>query len=277
MTVPTCAITGTSGTVGRALVAHLPRAGWRVAAIDRAAYDLRRPLDLPPLGGLDALVLNAWDFSVHGLAEERRVNVRGSLALLEAALAAGVPRIVLVSTLSAREGTPSCYGQAKREVERAVLNAGGTVLRPGLIWGTPGRGLVATLARVATALPVVPVVGARERLWLCRGDDLARAVAGALALTRPPAQPLPCAHHEAVAFQEILRRLAAAEGKKPLLVPVPLPVAAWPLALAEQLGLRARIRSDGLRGLFGGDPRPDFAATQALGWEFQPFAPGKFP
>ena len=259
MTGNVCAITGASGYVGGQLAGSLAACSWEVRRLSRGDFDLRHPERVPQLAGVDALVHAAWDFAVRGSQQEREVNVRGSLALLAAAQAAGVQRIVFVSTLSAFDGTPSAYGAAKRLVERAVLASGGVVLRPGLVWSDDVRGMVGALTRLTRALPVVPVVGAQQPMWLCHAADLGRALDACLRAQTLPAEPVPCAHPQPLEFAAIVRGLARQAGRHRLLVPVPVWAVALPLRLAEALGLRLRIRSDGLNGLFASDPHVDFS------------------
>ena len=266
-----CGITGTNGYVGGQLTAGLTAAGWTVRPLLRAAFDLRQPQRVPDLQGLDALVLCAWDFSVHGAAEEAAVNIHGTMTLLQAAGQAGVQRIALISTLSAFAGTPSAYGAAKLEVERAVLAAGGTVLRPGLVWSDAPGGMVGALQRLVGLLPVVPVVGARQPMWLCHADDLSHALDAALLQPNPPVEPVPCAHPQPLAFAQILAQLARATNQKRFLVPVPLWTVAWPLRALERLGVRLRTRSDGLVGLFAANPDLNFARDQQGFGPFRPF------
>src|SRR5205814_3363974 len=113
-------------------------------------------------------------------AEIERVNVAGSVALFQAAEAAGVVRRLFVSTISAWDGGRSQYGRGKLTVERAVRASGGLIVRPGLVWGCEGRGMFAALARIA-ALPVLPLFdGGRQPFFLIHAEDLAALLARAV-------------------------------------------------------------------------------------------------
>lgn len=265
-------VTGSSGYLGAHLVTALAAAGHTVAGWTRREHNLRQPQQVASLSGVDALVLCAWDFSVRSLEDERRVNVAGSTALIRAAQAAGVVRIILISSLSAFPGTPSWYGTAKVELEAVVLAAGGVVLRPGLIWGDPPGGLVARLTRVVARAPIVPVVGAQQPLWTCHVDDLAAMVLFQVDNPSPPAEPVPCAHPEPLTFQQVLQVLAAQQGADPLWLPVPLWAVVAALRTAEGMGLRLGLRSDGLRGLFARSPALRFDLAQAGAPGFRPLA-----
>ena len=263
------AVTGAHGYVGRHIVSALSAAGWTVHPWTRTEHDLRTPAHVPDCRGLDALVICAWDFQVHGDAEELAVNVAGTRRLLASAAHAGVPRIVFVSTLSAFASTPSAYGHAKFLVERDVLTQGGVVVRPGLVWSHPPGGLVATLARLAR-WPVVPMVGGDALLWTCHADDLAAQIAHWLAATVVPDRPVRCAHAVPTTLPALIRRLAPRPVQ---ILPVPMSLVAGPLRVAALLGMRLRVRADGLRGLVAVDPAPDFAPDDPTAPQFRPFAP----
>ena len=97
---------------------------------DRAA--LARLVD-----GAEAVVHIAGVVNAADTDEFTRGNVDGTLAVLEAAKAAGVPRFVCVSSLSAREPDLSAYGASKARAELLVKASGldWTILRPPTIYG----------------------------------------------------------------------------------------------------------------------------------------------
>jgi nucleoside-diphosphate-sugar epimerase len=101
-------------------------------------------------------------------------NVEGTLGLVEAAVAAGVPRIVFVSSLAAREPQLSRYGASKRKAEQLIAASGldWTIVRPPAIYGPRDREIL-ELFKLAQAWGVVPTPPA-GRASLIHVDDLAR-------------------------------------------------------------------------------------------------------
>jgi len=75
-----------------------------------------------------------------------RSTVEGSIRLLRMAKAAGVGRIVFISTISAFTGARSRYGRAKLQVESVCRELGGIILRPGLVFGDSPGGVSARSA-----------------------------------------------------------------------------------------------------------------------------------
>jgi nucleoside-diphosphate-sugar epimerase len=115
-------VTGAAGALGGALVDRLTHhaAPFKVVAIDTArrhaagatwrVADVRDPALASRLAGIDTLVHLATDRTLTTPAADRRaVNVRGTEVLLDAAAAAGITRVVLLTSAmvyGARAGNP---------------------------------------------------------------------------------------------------------------------------------------------------------------------------
>lgn len=272
------AVTGAGGFLGARLTARLRADGRPVRRLvrrpegpDDAAFRLGEPLDPAALRGVDALIHNAHDFTARG-DEARRVNVEGSKALFAAARAAGVRRLVFVSSVSAFEGCLSEYGRNKLETEAAARAAGAAVVRPGLCWGVPGKGTFGALVRL-TALPLLPVFdGGGQPFVLTHADDAAAALAAAAGDAPAPDRPVLAAHPRLVPFRGLLSEIAAKLGRAPRFVSLPGALGLAGLRTLEALGLRPRFRADSLVTLLHGDPDPARSAPASLGTPFRDFS-----
>lgn len=182
----TIAVTGATGFVGQALLDRAARAGVEVRALTRRPQEPRPGVewvkgDLDARAALTRLVTGA-EAVIHvagvvnapDAAGFEHGNVTGTLNVIEAALAAGVPRFVCVSSLSEREPDLSAYGASKARAERLVMASGldWTVVRPPAIYG-PRDTEMFELFKLARwgVLPVPPREG---RSSLLHVDDLAR-------------------------------------------------------------------------------------------------------
>lgn len=227
------AVTGATGFLGRSLVAALAEDGWRVRVLVRRDAALAAPPGVEPeavIGGLadeaalDQLCRGA-DVLVHaaGLVKARRdadfaaVNRDGAARAAEAARRAGVGRMLLVSSLAAREPGLSPYAASKRAGEAAAAAALGdrlTVLRPPAIYG-PGDRETLGVFKAAARSPVVPVFDPRSRIAMIHVEDAARQIAAAAGA--PPAAPvvaLSDARPEGYGWREIAEAACAAVGRR---------------------------------------------------------------
>ncbi len=178
------AITGGTGFVGKRLIDRALAAGHRVRVLTRRPQAAREcvewiagALDTPGAlrdlaSGADAVIHVAGVVNAPDKAGFVAGNVTGTQAVAAAAQAAGVPRFVHVSSLSAREPALSTYGWSKAEGEAAVLAAipGAAVVRPPAIYG-PGDLEMLELFRLARkgVVPLPPP----GRFSTIHVDDLA--------------------------------------------------------------------------------------------------------
>ena len=180
------AITGSTGFVGQALVDIALDAGHELRALTRKTQPHREGVewiagDLADKAALRKLVRGSEAvIHVAGVVNApdpqgfEQGNVAGTLNLIEAAVAEGVPRLVFVSSLSAREPELSAYGASKMRAEKLVRASplDWTIVRPPGIYG-PRDVDYFEMFRMARwgLLPVPPREG---RSSLIHVDDLAR-------------------------------------------------------------------------------------------------------
>jgi nucleoside-diphosphate-sugar epimerase len=181
----TIAITGATGFVGQALLDLALERGLAVRALARqqqaprqgvewVAGDLADHAALARLvEGAEAVVHVAGVVNAPDPAGFEAGNVTGTLAVVEAAMAAGVPRLVHVSSLSAREPELSVYGASKLRGERIVQASAldWTIVRPPGIYGPRDRDIFELFR--AARWGVIPVPPKDGRLSVIHVHDLA--------------------------------------------------------------------------------------------------------
>ncbi len=181
----TIAITGGTGFVGRSLIdlalgqGHALRALARKPQAPRPGVewvqgDLDDSAALARLSaGAGAVIHVAGLVNAADLADFERCNVGGTAAVIAAAEAAGVPRLVFVSSLSAREPLLSAYGASKLRAEELVRSSrlDWTIVQPPAVYGPRDEALF-ELFRAAT-WGVVPTPK-QGRASLIHVEDLAR-------------------------------------------------------------------------------------------------------
>jgi nucleoside-diphosphate-sugar epimerase len=274
------AVTGAYGYHGSLIRTALDALGWKTVALVRSPrpddpagrpYHLAAPLEAGVLEAIDLLVHCAYDFSLTRRDDIWRVNVNGTERLLKEAAAAGISRIVVLSTMSAYEGTTQLYGQAKLAIEKATQAVGGCVIRPGLVYGNQPGGMAGAL-RNMTKLPITPLVGGNSHQFLVHEDDFVAAISALVMATTVPEGPIGIAHPSPVPFRSLLEALAAADGRRCRFIPVPWQLLYAALRISEMFHIKLPFRADSLLGLVR--PAPYVAGVEkvvSMGVQLQSF------
>jgi len=268
---PVAAVTGANGYLGSRICQTLEARGWQVIRLTRSpeqapgqgfSYDLAMPVTAgvrEALLSANVLIHAAYDLALTSSADIWRVNVEGTRRLLEAARETTVDHIIVLSSMSAFEGTKQLYGRAKLDIEAITTEFGGCAIRPGLVYGDQARGMAGAMRKLTT-LPVVPVIAGGAGVYTVRERDLVSAVT--LLASAPALEPgtISVAHPSRVTLTDLLRAFAAQEDRRCWFVPVPWRLIYWLLRSGELMRLRLPFRADSLLalvhtppGLIGGD------------------------
>lgn len=269
-------ITGIRGFLGASLARTLEARGHRVTGsssssegTDIALLRIGEPVDPAIFADTDIVIHCAHDFRPGALDR----NVRGSRLILEAA---GARRQIFISSHSARQDAVSEYGIAKYLIERDYLDAGQTVVRPGVVIGTSGtfrRHL--DMIRTSRAIPLVD--GGSDLVAVLALSDFSAAMVkvaegcGKRALnlfnsTEPP-------------MREIVETVLRQTHRRAIIVPVPYSLASLGVTAAERLRLplsfnsgslrtmklnRKRVHESDLSGLLGAETALETAIARSL-------------
>jgi len=265
---PTVAITGASGYLGGVIRERVSRAGWQTVDLVRTPsgnLSRRYHLDEEPapdlLAGVDVLVHCAYDMTVTRPSEIWRVNVEGTRRLLELASCSNVRRTVVLSSMSAFEGTIQLYGLSKLAIERDAKRFGAVSVRPGLVYGPRAGGMAGALAALAK-LPVIPVIASRSYQFTIHEDDFADSIAALLTAEAITSDPIGIANPHPVRFRRIVEDLAHQAGRRCRIVPLNWHLVHVALQLCEQLHVSLPFRADSVLGL--ANPAPVVANVDVL-------------
>lgn len=185
---------GAGGFIGRHILADLLASGHEVVAVVRRAHGLADAFPGVRFLEMDlAQARRAADWTVALAGVDVVVNAAGLLrgpdmeavhiampqALGEAAVAAGVRRIVLISAISARRDVPTDYARTKVAGEDLLrgTDLAWTILRPSLVYGEGSYGGTSLMRGLAGLPFVLPVPGKGNFAFTpIHVRDLARAV-----------------------------------------------------------------------------------------------------
>ncbi len=245
------AITGGTGFVGGRLARSLLADGHDVVVVARGrdphGEDLRSRLvpgsvdDEATLrrafAGCDAVAHCAGINLERGRQTYRNIHVRGTQAVVDAARAAGVKKVVLLSFLRARPGCGSGYHESKWAAEEIVRGSGldYTILKPGVIYGR-GDHMLDHLSHGLHTLPVFGLVGFREReIAPLAVDDAVRILKAALLTDALSRKTIAVTGPERLALGDAVRRVASVVGARPLYVRLPVWVHSLMAVALEQV------------------------------------------
>lgn len=237
-------VLGGTGFIGRHLCEQLIRAGHRVTVPTRKLENAREIQMLPGLLPIACDVHDAQQLSqaaaghdvlinlvaiLHGSAAEfERVHVKLVHTIVQACKAAGIKRVIHMSSLGAAEDAPSQYSRSKWRGDQVLLQSGldVTLLRPSVVFGAGDRflNMFASLQRVFPIMPLACADAQFQPVWV---QDVAQAVLAVLAQDKSNAHPV----YELVGEQIFtLRQIVQLAG---LCAGVSRPVIGLPAALAQ--------------------------------------------
>jgi len=270
-------VTGATGFIGQALCRRIREDGGQLRRALRGADEQDGVVvgDLSPatdwsaaLTGVDCVVHLAarvhvmGDHSIDPLSEFRRVNVGGTLNLARQAVAAGVRRLVFISSIKVNgELTqPGClfsaddipapvdpYGASKYEAETGLLalaSATGmevVIIRPPLVYGPRVRANFLTMMRWLYAGVPLPFGAIHNLRSLVGLDNLIDLIVTCLDHPAAANQVFLVSDGEDLSTTGMLQRTAAAMGKPARLVPVPQDWLAHGLRLLGKRDLAQRL------------------------------------
>jgi len=241
-------LTGATGTVGSALLRRLTAAGEPVRCLvrdPRGLGDQRVRVQIalgdladPPsfrnaLRGVGTVVHLAASIRDQPSGSIEELNAVATLRLVRAAERAGARRFLFFSAMGAGHHSRTRFLRAKALAQEAVQGSGleTMVFRPSIVY-TPGDPWLTLLDRFSR-LPAVPVSGSGratyEPIW---AEDVADAVMAALSNGASGSYDL--AGPEILSYDDIVRAVLRASGRRRRLLHVPLPVVRASLRLLRR-------------------------------------------
>ena len=231
-------VAGATGTLGTEVVRRLADQGEPVRVLTRdparaahlpetveiLAGDLRDPATVAEaVAGCATVVSAVHGFAGPGKPSPEAIDRDANRALIQAAAAAGVGHLVLVSVLDAAPDHPMSLHRAKHAAEQALRASGlpWTTIRPAAYLETWAGIVGAKLAAKGQAVVFGP---GRNPINFVSAHDVAALVDLAVHDPSLRGQVLEVAGPENLTFTELAERLIAASGRPGRILHIPLPI-----------------------------------------------------
>lgn len=241
-------ILGGSGFVGRYIARRMALAGWRVRVATRRPNEAMFVKLFGTVGQVEPVLCNIRDdtsvagvlngagavVNCVGILNEvgansfEAIHVEGAARVARLAAAAGVARLVHISSIGADRESDSTYASSKARGEAAVLKhmPGAVILRPSVVFGTEDR-FFNRFAAMTRFGPVLPLPGRRTRFQPVYVDDLAQAAV--LGIQGKAEGVYELGGPEIATLGELVERMLKVIHRNRIVVNMPHP-AAWSMA-----------------------------------------------
>lgn len=218
--------------------------------------------------GASVLYNTYWvRFSYGGLSHERAVH--NTKALIHAAEAAGVKRIVHVSITNPSIDSPLPYFKGKAELEQAIQSSSLSyaILRPAVLFGE-GDILINNIAFMLRRFPLFAIPGSGEyHVQPIFVDDLAElAVDGG---QRSDSYTVDAVSPESYTYTELVKMIRNAIGSKSLIVHLPPAIIRIASGVLGAILKDVVLTEDEIKGLMGDllvSHRPPTGRTSLESW-----------
>lgn len=272
-------LTGATGLLGGELLDLLSARGYGVRCLVRgdspnaARLDPQRAEVLYGDAGEEDDIIRGLDgmdafLHVAGLAYAPQV--------LSAARRAGVGRLLIVGSTSVHSAYEYRSGW-RRKMEASVRESGleWTIVRPAMIYGSELDKNMHKLLRFLDSFPVYPMFGPGTNLWQpVYYKDLARGTLAAMKAPEAIHQSYDLPGARPLAYRDLVYTAAAALGKEPRMVQLPLEPVRCALSLAERVRIPLPVQSEQVMRLQEDKAYPYEKARRELGYDPRTFAEG---
>lgn len=249
-------VTGATGFTGSHVLQQLLEAGVQVRCFVRASSDTRRiPVRQVELAEGDLNDRNSLLTALNGV--DTLVNIASlgfghAPGIVSAALAAGVSRGLFISTTAVFTSLNAPSKTTRLAAEEAIKRSGltYTILRPTMIYGTPGDRNIWQLIQYLRRWHIIPVFGNGEHLQQpVYVGDVASAVVKALLSDNTLNKAYNISGAAPLTFNQVIDTICALLGRRVYKVHLPAKPVIASIAALGHLPVRMPIKAEQIQRL----------------------------
>jgi nucleoside-diphosphate-sugar epimerase len=252
----TVAVSGANGFTGRFVCAELQRRKIPFFALLRPGSDVSwmaaREIPVRFADLTDSHQLSEQLRDCRALLNVASIGFGAAPSILQACHSAGVRRAVFVSTTAIFTQLNAGSKTVRQAAEAAILASGlqTTILRPTMIYGTPGDRNMIRLVQWINRWPVLPVFGnGRSLQQPVHVTDVAWAVVQALDSPATINRQFNLSGAEPLTYNEVVRVTAQVLGRRICRLHIPAQPVVSLLDVTERLGVTLPIKAEQIRRL----------------------------
>lgn len=269
----TIALSGANGFTGRFVCAELQRRQCSFVALLRPGSDPSwmdgRRISVRYADLNDAAQLTQQLSGCSALLNVASIGFGAASSILDACRAAAVHRVVFVSTTAIFTQLNAGSKSVRQAAEAAITFSGlaTTILRPTMIYGTPGDRNMIRLVRWLNRWPVLPVFGnGRSLLQPVHVSDVAWAVVQSLEAPSTIGRQFNISGAAALTYNDVVCLIAQALGRRVQCLHIPAQPVVALLQATERLGITLPIKAEQILRLNEDKAFSHAKATEAFGY-----------
>ena len=227
-----------AGFIGRYIIKHLDKKGFRSIVLSRRPFSKNYILTQARTGYVDVLKFSQSEIKRSIEKSDYVINLIGILSPASnffkihselpdliskfCAESKNVKKFIHISAIGASKNSKSIYQRSKFFGEERVLKNfnSSVIIRPSLVLGA--EDLFSNLWGKLSILPILPVVGSKFRFQPIFVNDLAKAIVNAIEINENEGKIIEIGGNKIISFEDIVKLILRIIGKKKLIIDIPL-------------------------------------------------------
>ena len=227
-----------AGFIGRYIIKHLDKKGFRSIVLSRRPFSKNYILTQARTGYVDVLKFSQSEIKRSIEKSDYVINLIGILSpasnffKIHSELpdliskfcdeSKNVKKFIHISAIGANKNSKSIYQRSKFFGEERVLKNfnSSVIIRPSLVLGA--EDLFSNLWGKLSILPILPVVGSKFRFQPIFVNDLAKAIVNAIEINENEGKIIEIGGNKVISFGDMVKLILRIIGKKKLIIDTPL-------------------------------------------------------